>query len=318
MVSIGGLIEARGKDRAAELARLGEELAAADAVVIGAGSGLSTAAGFTYTGERFRRIFGDFIDRYGFADMYSGGFHPFGTLEEHWAYWSRYIWWNRYVPAPRGVYGELLELVGDRDYFVLTTNVDHQFQRAGFDKGRLFYTQGDYGLIQCCVPCHGETYDIEPLVRRMLEAQGYVEDGGGSYRMPEGAAPRMDVPAGLVPHCPRCGRPMAMNLRADGTFVQDDGWYRAASRWADFQRRHKGCRVLYVELGVGWNTPAIIKFPFWKAALENPRARYACVNMGEAVAPEELGRRAILIDGDIACAVRALGRAGRVGAGRAS
>lgn len=286
--------------------RLRRALDAVDAVVIGAGSGLSTSAGLTYTGSRFKRIFRDFIDRYGFTDMYSGGFFPFSSLEEHWAYWSRYIWWNRYAPAPGSVYRDLLDLVCDRDYFVLTTNVDHQFQLAGFDKRRLFYTQGDYGLFQCSKPCHEATYDNEQAIRGMLEAQGYVDDGHGSYMLPEGVRPAMHIPSGLVPHCPRCGVPMSMNLRADNTFVQDAGWYAASERWSDFTHRHKHGRVLYLELGVGWNTPGIIKFTFWRAVAQNPKALYACVNRGEAVAPAELERQAILIDGDIAEVIGAL------------
>ena len=155
-----------------KIQRLGNVLEEADAVIIGAGAGLSTSAGFVYDGERFQKYFGDFKEKYGFRDMYSGGFYPYDTLEEHWAYWSRYIWINRYADAPKPVYDELLALVKDKDYFVLTTNVDHCFQKAGFDKERLFYTQGDYGLFQCSVPCHKKTYDNEEIIRKMIEAQG--------------------------------------------------------------------------------------------------------------------------------------------------
>lgn len=292
-----------------QLDRLAGALDRADAVVIGAGAGLSTSAGFTYTGPRFERWFGDFIARYGFTDMYSGGFYPFATLEEHWAYWSRHIYCNRYLPAPGAVYRELRDLVAERDYFVLTTNVDHQFQLAGFDKQRLFYTQGDYGLWQCSEPCHAATYDNEQQVRAMLESQGWQSGADGVLMLPTGVRPRMAVPADLVPHCPVCGKPMSMNLRADNTFVEDEGWHRAAGRWADYQRRHEGVRVLYLELGVGYNTPVIIKFPFWRAVADNPRATYACINQGEAVAPAELGQRAILLNADIAEVVAALGDA---------
>ena len=206
--------------------RIRQELHAADAVVIGAGSGLSTSAGFTYTGERFEKHFGDFIEKYGFHDMYSGGFYPFETLEEHWAYWSRYIYINRYMDAPKPVYQNLLELVRDKDYFVLTTNVDHCFQKAGFDKGRLFYTQGDYGLWQCSKPCHKKTYDNETAVRRMFAEQ---KD--------------MKIPGELVPRCPVCGAPMSMNLRADSTFVEDEGWHKAAERYQLFLHRHQHMRI---------------------------------------------------------------------------
>ena len=262
--------------------RLRQELHVADAVVIGAGSGLSTSAGFTYTGERFEKYFDDFIQKYGFRDMYSGGFYPFETLEEHWAYWSRYIYINRYMDAPNPVYQNLLGLVRNKDYFVLTTNVDHCFQKAGFDKDRLFYTQGDYGLWQCSKPCHNKTYDNETVIRKMFAEQ---KD--------------MKIPGALVPRCPVCGAPMSMNLRADDTFVEDEGWHDAAGRYEDFIRSHGGLRVLYLELGVGGNTPGIIKYPFWQMTYENPKAVYACVNLGEAVAPREIKERSICIDGDI-------------------
>ena len=265
-----------------QTARLRRALDSADAVLIGAGSGLSTAAGLTYTGERFERYFGDFIAKYHIPDMYAGGFYPFETLEEYWAWWSRHIFYNRYVDAPLPVYRDLLALVRGRDYFVLTTNVDHQFQRAGFDKKRLFYTQGDYGLWQCMQPCHNKTYDNEQTVRRMIEQQR-----------------DMRVPTELVPHCPVCGRPMTMNLRADDTFVEDEGWHAAAGRYADFLRRHEGLRVVFLELGVGGNTPGIIKYPFWRMTRDNPQATYVCINAGEAFAPHEIGKQSLCIQGDI-------------------
>ncbi len=261
--------------------KLAEELKAADAVLIGAGAGLSTSTGFTYTGKRFQETFSDFIEKYGFRDMYSGGFYPFDSLEEHWAYWSRYIFINRYQDAPQSVYRDLLELVRDKDYFVLTTNVDHCFQKAGFDKHRLFYTQGDYGLFQCSKPCHDKTYDNESLVRQMIDRQ---KD--------------MRIPSELVPRCPVCGAPMSMNLRADDTFVEDAGWHKAAERYQDFLRRHQSMRILFLELGVGNNTPGIIKYPFWQMTYQNPKAVYACVNYGEAYAPREIGERSVCIDGD--------------------
>lgn len=261
---------------------LKQALDQADAVVVGAGAGLSAAAGLTYDGPRFQEHFGDFIRAYGIRDMYSGGFYPFQTLEEFWAWWSRQVLLNRYEKAPKPVYPWLLTLVEAKDYFVLTTNVDHQFQLAGFDKKRLFYTQGDYGLFQCAQPCHQETYDNEELIRSMVREQ---QD--------------RRIPTELIPRCPRCGRPMAMNLRCDGTFVQDAGWHAAAGRYADFLRRHQNQRVLFLELGVGENTPAIIKYPFWRMTAQNPRAVYACVNLGQAYAPAELAGRALCIDGEI-------------------
>ena len=259
--------------------KLRAALAMADAVVVGAGAGLSTAAGYTYSGPRFSRLFGDFAARYGFSDMYSGGFYPYDTLEEHWAFWSRYVMCNRYDPIPGHVYQQLLDLLRDRDYFVLTTNVDHCFQRAGFDKQRLFYTQGDYGLFQCSRPCCQETWDNEDAIRAMVDQQSDLR-----------------IPSELVPHCPHCGAPATMNLRSDGTFVEDEGWHKAAARYSEFLRRHEGMHTLYLEIGVGGNTPGIIKYPFWQMTAANPRATYACVNLGEACAPRELERQSILID----------------------
>ena len=262
-----------------QIDKLRAALAMADAVVVGAGAGLSTAAGYTYSGPRFSRLFGDFAARYGFSDMYSGGFYPYDTLEEHWAFWSRYVMCNRYDPIPGHVYQQLLDLLRDRDYFVLTTNVDHCFQRAGFDKQRLFYTQGDYGLFQCSRPCCQETWDNEDVIRAMVDQQSDLR-----------------IPSELVPHCPHCGAPATMNLRSDGTFVEDEGWHKAAARYSEFLRRHEGMRTLYLEIGVGGNTPGIIKYPFWQMTAANPRATYACVNLGEACAPRELERQSILID----------------------
>ena len=272
----------------------------ANAVIIGAGAGLSTAAGFTYSGERFREYFADFAGKYGFTDMYSGGFWPDPTLEEHWAYWSRYIWVNRYQDAPKPVYHDLFALVKDKDYFVLTTNVDHCFQKAGFDKKRLFYTQGDYGLFQCSEPCCQETFDNEPLVRRMLEAQGYVIGPDGSLTVPENVILKTGIPTELVPRCPHCGRPLTMNLRSDDSFVEDDGWHTAADRYSEFLRRHEGQKIVLLELGVGYNTPVIIKYPFWRMTAQNPKATYACINKGEAVCPNEIARQSLIFDEDIA------------------
>ena len=254
----------------------------ADAVVIGAGAGLSTSAGLAYDGARFQKYFGDFSRAYGIQDMYSGGFYPFETLEEYWAWWSRHIMVNRYVKAPKPVYEGLLTLVQNKEYFVLTTNVDHQFQLAGFDKTRLFYTQGDYGLWQCGKPCHQATYDNEAAVRRMIAEQA-----------------DMRVPSELIPRCPKCGRPMTMNLRSDDTFVQDQGWYAAARRYEDFLQRHRNGRILLLELGVGGNTPGIIKVPFLRLAAQNPKATYACLNLGEAFTISGLEDQSILFDADI-------------------
>lgn len=265
-----------------EIEKLKKAIKEADAVLIGAGAGLSTSAGLTYSGERFEKYFGDFARKYHMEDMYSGGFYPYATLEEYWAWWSRHIYYNRYLDAPKPVYPALYETVKDMDYFVLTTNVDHQFQKAGFDKRRLFYTQGDYGLWQCSRACHQKTYDNEEAVRKMISEQR-----------------DMKIPSELIPKCPVCGAPMTMNLRQDDLFVQDEGWSAAAERYNDFIRRHKENHILFLELGVGGNTPGIIKYPFWQMTAQNPKAVYACINYGEAYVPKEIVKRSICINADI-------------------
>ena len=269
--------------------RLKAALQDCDAVVIGAGAGLSTAAGFTYNGERFKKYFSDFAAKYGIQDMYSGGFYPFATLEEFWAYWSRYIYINRYQDAPKPVYDDLLKLVQDKDYFVITTNVDHCFQKAGFDKKRLFYTQGDYGLFQCSEPCCQETFDNEAVIREMVKRQE-----------------NMKIPTELLPTCPHCGKPMTMNLRCDDTFVEDEGWHRAAERYENFLRTREGQKILFLELGVGYNTPVIIKYPFWQMTAKNPNAIYACINQGQADCPQEIEQRSICMNADIGQVLQSL------------
>ena len=262
--------------------KLHKALREADAVVVGAGAGLSTAAGFTYSGERFLQHFADFINKYGFTDMYSAGFYPFPTEEEKWAYWSRHIYYNRYVPAPKPVYDNLLKLLKDKDYFVITTNVDHQFQKAGFDKQRLFYTQGDYGMFQCAKPCHQRTYDNEEVVKRMIAEQMDLR-----------------IPSELVPRCPVCGGRMEVNLRSDETFVEDEGWHAASERYADFIRRHLHDKILFLDLGSGGNTPIVFKIPFIRWTMQNPNAVYATVNLGEAFTVDQIKERSIVIDADI-------------------
>ena len=278
-------------DYSAQIKNLQTTLSEADTVVIGAGAGLSTSAGFVYTGERFEKYFSDFAAKYGIKDMYSGGFYPFATLEEHWAYWSRYIYINRYMDAPKPVYDDLLKLVQGKDYFVITTNVDHCFQKAGFDKKRLFYTQGDYGLFQCSEPCCQETFENEAVIREMVERQ---KD--------------MKIPSELLPVCSHCGKPLTMNLRSDNKFVEDEGWHRAAERYENFLRTREGQKILFLELGVGFNTPVIIKYPFWQMTAKNPNATYACINQGQAMCPQEIEQRSICLDADISAAIARLQR----------
>lgn len=265
-----------------EIFRLGKAIEDADAVLIGAGAGLSAAAGYTYAGERFQKHFADFARKYHFHDMYSGGFYPYPTEEEKWAFWSRNIYCNRYDQPKSAVHEALLHIVREKDYFVLTTNVDHLFQNNAFEKNRLFYTQGDYGLWQCKMPCHGKTYDNEEAVRRMTAEER-----------------DMRIPTELVPKCPVCGGAMEMNLRCDDTFVEDDGWRKASERYREFLSHQKTGRILYLELGVGMNTPGIIKFPFWRMTAENPAAVFATVNQEESYVPEEIESRSISVKGDI-------------------
>ena len=282
-----------------QLARLKDALKNADAIVIGAGAGLSTSAGFTYSGERFERYFFDFQRRFGIKDMYSGGFYPFPDNETRWAWWARHIYFNRYIDAPKPVYDELLKLIKDREYFVITTNVDHQFRRAGFEKSRLFYTQGDYGLFQSVNRKWQKTYDNEEWVYRAMESQGFVRDENGVFRVPDDGELKMRIPTELIPKCPDDGGDVVMNLRSDDSFVEDEGWHRASAAYYDFLKKHENDRVLYLELGVGGNTPVIIKYPFWEMTLRNEKATYACLNYGSADCPEEIAVQSVCINGDI-------------------
>lgn len=294
--------------KAERIKRLKTEIETADGIVIGSGAGLSTSAGLTYSGERFDRYFFDFAKKYGIRDIYSGGFYPFPDDETRWAWWARHIYYNRYIEPPKPVYQELLALVKDKDYFSITTNVDHQFLRAGFDKKRLFYTQGDYGLFQTADGGNGKTCDNEKWVMKAMAAQGFVKDADGVFQVPENRTITMRIPAGLVPKCPDDGSAVTMNLRADNTFVEDEGWHRASAAYADFLRRHENLQVLYLELGVGANTPVIVKYPFWQMTLANEKAVYACINYGEAFCPGDIEDRSICIDDDIGAVLKHMAR----------
>ena len=289
-----------------QVRKLKEKIQNAEAIVLGAGAGLSTAADLSYSGERFQKYFFDFAKKYPIRDIYSGGFFPFESTEEFWAWWSRSIYFNRYIDAPSDVYGNLKKIMEGKDYFVLTTNVDHQFQRAGFEKKRLFYIQGDYGLFQSSRPTVAKTYDNQEIVEKMLEAQGFVRDNEGIFQLSEDKLLKMSIPTELIPICPDDGLPMTMNLRTDESFVEDAGWKMAAKRYQDFLHSHKGKHVLYWELGVGMNTPVIIKFPFWQYTEENPNAYYACLNLGEAGCSREISERSICLNADIGQVLRDL------------
>ena len=300
----GGLSEGN-LSRKEALQKLKKEIQTADAILIGAGAGLSTSAGFIYTGERFEKWFPDFIRVYGIRDMYSGGFYPYPAKEIFWAYWARYIYINRYMDPPKPVYQDLFSLVKDKDYFVITTNVDHCFQKAGFDKKRLFYTQGDYGLFQSTDPANRVIFDNEAWVMQAMEAQGFIKNAQGIFEMPAGGV-SMRIPASLIPKHPDDGSDVTMNLRADDSFVEDEGWHRASAAYADFLRRHERQHVLFLEIGVGGNTPVIIKYPFWQMTNDNPKAVYACLNYDEAVCPEQIRDRSILIGGDSGAVIKQL------------
>ena len=262
--------------------RIKELINESNAIVIGAGAGLSTAAGFEYGGTYFLDNFSDIYEKYGYKDMYSAGFHNFKTSEEKWGYWSRFIYLQRYKEGAKPLYKTLLDIVRNKNYFVITTNVDHQFQLSGFDKNRLFYTQGDYGLFQCSVPCHNKTYDNKDIIYKMINN---LKDGL--------------IPSNLIPKCPICGEEMATNLRSDDRFVEDDGWLKASHNYEHFLLNNKDKKILFLELGVGWNTPSIIKFPFIKMTYEFKSAFYVCINKGYNQIPEEIEDKSIIINDDI-------------------
>jgi len=292
----GGLTEGN-LSREEAIQKLRTEIDTADAVVIGAGAGLSTSAGFVYNGERFHRYFSDFAARFGIRDMYSGGFYPYPDAETRWAFWARNIYVNRFMDPPKPVYQDLYSLVKGKDYFVITTNVDHCFQKAGFDKKRLFYTQGDYGLFQSVDPSNRRTFDNEEWVMQAMEAQGFVRNAEGIFEMPAGGV-SIRIPTELIPKHPDDDSDVTMNLRADDSFAENEGWHAASAAYSDFLRRHEGLHVLFLEIGVGGNTPVIIKYPFWQMTNDNKNAVYACLNYSEAVCPNQIEDRSIVIPGD--------------------
>lgn len=297
--SFSGSISTGKGTKEEQLKILKNEIQNAEAVVVGAGAGLSTSAGMIYSGERFEKYFFDFAKKYGIKDMYSGGFYPFPDSETKWAWWARNIYFNRYVEPPIPVYRKLLSLLENKNYFVITTNVDHQFQRAGFDKNRLFYTQGDFGLFQSINPKNQKTYDNENWVIKAMKAQGFVKDQNGVFSVPDDGRISMQIPSSLIPKCPDDNSDVTMNLRADDSFVEDEGWHKASEKYYNFLEENRNKHVLFLEFGVGSNTPVIIKYPFWQMTMTNEKAIYACINYGEAFCPQEIEGRSICIDGDI-------------------
>lgn len=272
----------------------------ADYVLIGAGAGLSTAGGFEYSGKNFDKYFSDFGKKYGFTDMYSGGFYPYKTLEEKWAFWSRYVYVNRYMNKNANkLYAQLFDLVKDKNYFIITTNVDHQFQLAGFDKNKIFYMQGDYGLFQCEVPCHNKTYDNEQLILKMLMSQNFLEKTNDGYTITHRSKWKMVIDSNFIPKCPVCGKNMTMNLRADDTFIQDNGLEEHLKLYEKFLCETKGKKLVLLEIGVGYNTPVIIKYPFEKMTYQYENINLIRFNKDYAICPKEIKEKTILFDENI-------------------
>lgn len=267
------------EEQISEAARVLEE---AEYILIGAGAGLSTAAGLTYGGKRFTDNFPEFIEKYGMTDMYSAGFYPFPNEEARWGYWSKHVWVNRIEPEALGLYKILHEIVKDKPYFVLTTNADHQFYKAGFGDNRIFATQGDYGYIQCLRGCHNKVYSDEEMMNQMNQARRNCM-----------------IPSYMIPKCPVCGGPMTMNLRCDQHFVEDDAWHEAEKHFGKFLKKCSNKKTVLFELGIGFNTPIIVRFPFEQLALKKRNMTLLRLNKDEAIVPESLGKRAIGINADM-------------------
>ncbi|MGN1382812.1 MAG: Sir2 silent information regulator family NAD-dependent deacetylase [Eubacterium sp.] len=279
--------------------KLSEAISQADAVLVGAGSGLSTAAGLDFAGSRLQKSFGDFTAKYGMTDMYTGCFTHFDSREERWAYWSRWAWFNRFEDIPKDTLQRLKELLAGKKYFVLTTNIDHTFIRAGYDKKKLCYTQGDFGLLQCSRPCHHSTYDDKERLRKMIASQGYIEDKNGHFHAPENQPVKMEIPTELIPHCPVCGSEMDFDLFWDERFVRDKGWHIAYDRYQSWLSEHKMGNILFLELGVGFNSPGVIKYPFWQMADANPKSTFATIDLNQACTWDRISDRSIVIQADL-------------------
>lgn len=265
-----------------KISRISELIDRAEAIVIGAGAGMSTSAGLTYSGERFKRFFSEFIKKYKITDMYSAGYYPFDTQEEKWAYWSRHIYYNRYDIGPLKPYVDLLNIVRDKNYFVITTNVDNQFVISGFPRKKVFRVQGDYGYLQCAKACHKKLYYNESIIRKMIKEQKNCA-----------------IPTELIPKCPVCGGDMETNLRCDEYFVEDENWDIECERYEKFINLNRNKKILFIELGIGMNTPSIIKYPFWRMTNNFADAYYVCINLNLSFVPDEIKEKSICMDTDI-------------------
>ena len=253
----------------------------ADYIIIGAGAGLSTAAGLLYSGEKFKKDFKEFIEKYHFEDLYSASFYNFKTQEEKWAFFAKMIKLNRYNETPLKLYQELYEIVKNNEYFVLSTNVDGQFYNSGFDRKKVFEIQGDYSYLQCENACHNKLYNNKELVEKWLRNTKNCK-----------------IPSDLVMKCPVCGGNMDMNLRKDANFVQDENWYRQSEKYEDFLSRSKGKNVVLLEMGVGFNTPGIIRFPFEQMTANNVKTTLIRINKDYPNPMLEIKNKTISFDED--------------------
>ena len=280
----------------ADLRKLISYISASKAIILGVGAGLSTSAGLNLSGERFKKYFFDFHKKYGIKDMYSGSFYPYSKKSEYWAFMSRNIYLNRFAPIPKTTYNILFEIFKDTNYFILTTNVDHIFQRVGFDKNRLYYMQGDMGLLQCKKPCHMKNYDNYNIIKEMLLDQGFTIDENGELLV--GKNIKTEINEKIIPKCPYCGGEMDFNLRIGNNFVQDNGWYKHQKLYTDFIDKYKNDDILYIELCVGYNTPSIIKYNFWNQVNNNKKAKFISINLEESDIPQNIKNRSLILTGD--------------------
>ncbi|WP_404900444.1 Sir2 silent information regulator family NAD-dependent deacetylase [Priestia filamentosa] len=266
----------------ARIEKAKKEIEDTEFILIGGGAGLSAAAGITYGGKRFTDNFSAFIKKYGLTDMYSSGFYPYKTQEERWAYWAKHIYVNRFEPGPTILYKDLYQLVKDRTYFVITTNVDSQFEKSGFPVDKIFEVQGNYGYLQCAQGCHDKLYYNESLVREMIKKTVDCQ-----------------IPSELVPICPVCGGNMDPNLRINQYFVQDEKWYKQNKLYNEFLKQSEGKRNVYIELGVGFNTPGIIRYPFEQMTYHNEKATLIRLNKENSTGMKENADKTVTFNEDI-------------------